>query len=105
MTFDDDFVQIGMVRATLKSLGMEWPPPPFINIDNHGELPDLLVKRVRCSEITEALPLRERRVFVMATLQGKSFTDIAAALGISRARVERRMTKALVACRRRLEAR
>jgi len=42
---------------------------------------------------------------VMATLQGKSFTDIAAALGISRARVERRMTKALVACRRRLEAR
>lgn len=53
MTFDDDFLRIGMVNATLKSLGIEWPPPPFIRINNHGELPDLLVKRVSCSEISD----------------------------------------------------
>ncbi len=46
MTFDDDFVQIGMVIATLKSLGLSWPPPAFIKINNNGVLPDLLVKRV-----------------------------------------------------------
>jgi len=53
MTFDDDFVQIGRVRTPLKQLGLEWPPPAFIRIDNHGALPDLLVKRVRYSEITD----------------------------------------------------
>jgi len=53
MTFDDDFVKIGMVRTSLKALGLEWPPPPFMRIDNHGELPDLYVKRMRYSEITD----------------------------------------------------
>lgn len=53
MTFDDDFVQIGRVRTPLKQLGLEWPPPAFIRINNYGELPDLLVKRVRYSEITD----------------------------------------------------
>lgn len=53
MTFDDDFVKIGMVRATLKSLDLEWPPPPFIEVNNHGELPNLFLKRVRFSEITD----------------------------------------------------
>lgn len=42
-----------MITATLKSLGITWPPPSFIEIDNHGELPNLLVKRVSCSEITD----------------------------------------------------
>jgi hypothetical protein len=53
MTFDDDFVRIGMVNATLKSLGLDWPPPPFIEVNNHGELPNLFLKRVRLSEITD----------------------------------------------------
>jgi hypothetical protein len=53
MTFDDDFVRIGMVNATLKSLGLEWPPPPFIEVNNHGELPNLLLRRTRLSEITD----------------------------------------------------
>lgn len=53
MTFDDDFVRIGMVNATLKSLGLEWPPPPFIEVNNHGELPNLLLKRTRLSELTD----------------------------------------------------
>lgn len=53
MTFDDDFIRIGMIRPTLKSLGLEWPPPPFIEINNHGELPNRFFKRVRYSEITD----------------------------------------------------
>lgn len=53
VTFDDDFLRIGMVTATLKSLGITWPPPPFIEINNNGELPNLLLKRVSCSEITD----------------------------------------------------
>jgi len=43
-----------------------------------------------------------RDVFVMAHLQGKPRTEIAAALGISEKRVDRRMTKALRTCRERL---
>ena len=62
MTFDDDFVRIGMVNATLKSLGLEWPPPPFIEINNHGELSNLLVKRVRMSEITDEQRAKMTRV-------------------------------------------
>lgn len=53
MTFDDDFVKIGMVRTPLKNLGLEWPPPPFMRIDNHGELPNLFIKRVNYSQITD----------------------------------------------------
>lgn len=43
-----------------------------------------------------------RNVFVMAHLQGKSRKDIAAALGVSEKRVDKRMTKALKECRARL---
>lgn len=53
MTFDDDFVLVGAIRATLKSLGLEWPPPPFMRINNHVDLPDFFVKRLRMSEITD----------------------------------------------------
>jgi hypothetical protein len=53
VTFDDDFIVIGMIRPTLKSLGLTWPPPPFIEINNHGELPNRLFKRVRYSDITD----------------------------------------------------
>jgi RNA polymerase sigma factor (sigma-70 family) len=43
-----------------------------------------------------------RKVFVMAHVQGKPRKEIAAALGISEKRVDKRMTKALKACRERL---
>lgn len=43
-----------------------------------------------------------RNVFVMAHVQGKPRKEIAAALGISEKRVDKRMTKALKLCRERL---
>ncbi|HEV7138104.1 MAG TPA: sigma-70 family RNA polymerase sigma factor [Steroidobacteraceae bacterium] len=43
-----------------------------------------------------------RNVFVMAHVQGKPRKEIAAALGISEKRVDKRMTKALKVCRERL---
>jgi RNA polymerase sigma-70 factor (ECF subfamily) len=46
-----------------------------------------------------------RKVFVMAHVQGKPRKEIAAALGISEKRVDKRMTKALKACRARLSSR
>lgn len=45
-----------------------------------------------------------RAVFVMAALQRRSREDIAAALGISARRVDRRITKALIRYLERLEA-
>lgn len=51
------------------------------------------------------LPMKLRAVFVMAHVQRRSRSEIAAALGISERRVERRMVKALVACRESLAAR
>lgn len=53
MTFDDDFILAGSIRTSLKSLGMEWPPPPFICVNNHGAMPDLYLRRVSMSEITD----------------------------------------------------
>src|SRR5690348_227170 len=46
-----------------------------------------------------------RKVFVMAHVQGKPRREIAAALGISEKRVDKRMTKALKTCRDRLSSR
>lgn len=40
-----------------------------------------------------------RAIFVMAYVQGRSRQEIAATLGISKSRVDRRMTKALSSCR------
>lgn len=45
-----------------------------------------------------------RNVFVMAHVQGKPRKEIAAALGISEKRVDKRMTKALRLCRERLSS-
>lgn len=52
-----------------------------------------------------ALPTRLRTVFVRAHVLQQSQAEIAAALRISERRVERRMVKALVVCRSRLQAR
>lgn len=51
------------------------------------------------------LPMKLRTVFVMAHVQRKPRSEIATALGISERRVDRRMVRALVACRESLEAR
>lgn len=51
------------------------------------------------------LPRTLRVVFVMAHVQRRSREEIAASLGISAKRVDRRMTKALRECRDRLEKR
>lgn len=51
------------------------------------------------------LPRNLRAVFVMAHVQRKSRGEIAAALRISESRVDRRLTKALVACRKQLALR
>lgn len=53
----------------------------------------------------KALRLSHRRVFVMAHIQGKPREEIAAVLGISETRVDKRMTKALKAVRDHLSAR
>lgn len=50
------------------------------------------------------LPWNLCAVFVMAALQRRSREDIAAALGISARRVDRRITKALIRYLERLEA-
>lgn len=48
------------------------------------------------------LPFRLRVVFVMAHVQHKAPAIIAAELGLTEHQVDRRLTRALVACRRRL---
>jgi RNA polymerase sigma factor (sigma-70 family) len=68
-------------------------------------------KRAMADEINERLvqTIKElhpslRTVFVMAHVQGKPRRDIAEQLGISLKRVDKRMTKALRACRERMES-
>lgn len=56
----------------------------------------------RLVDAIKSLPMRLRRVFVMAHVQRIPYAEIAAALRIPQRRVEARLTKALVACRRRL---
>lgn len=49
--------------------------------------------------VVKELRPRLRQVFVMAHVQGKSRAEITAELGISGRSLDRRMTKALEACR------
>lgn len=76
VTFDDDFIRIGMITPTLKSLGLTWPPPQFIKINNHGELPNRLFKRVRCSDITDEQRAQMTHVARGAEYQECSFADL-----------------------------
>lgn len=68
--------------------------------------PDQEVLRFQLAEYVaiaiKELPPSLRSVFVMAHVQGKSRKEIALALGISEKRLDKRMTKALKACRERL---
>jgi RNA polymerase sigma factor (sigma-70 family) len=68
-------------------------------------------KRAMAEEVNEKLQQtidelhpNLRNVFVMAHVQGKARKDIAELLGISLKRVDKRMTKALRACRERMES-
>ena len=67
--------------------------------------PDQEVLRFQLAEYVaiaiKELPPSLRSVFVMAHVQGKSRKEIALALGISEKRLDKRMTKALKACRER----
>jgi RNA polymerase sigma factor (sigma-70 family) len=56
------------------------------------------------SMVIKGLRPNLRNVFVMAHVQGKPRKEIAAALGISERRVDKRMTRALKACRDRLSS-
>lgn len=57
MTFDNDFMRLEGLNITLKSIHLEWPPPPFLKLYRPvatGLPPEeLTYKRVRCSEITD----------------------------------------------------
>jgi RNA polymerase sigma factor (sigma-70 family) len=57
------------------------------------------------ADVIKTLPMRLRKVFVMAHVQRKPRAEIAGALHISQRCVERRMAKALATCRRRLQER
>jgi RNA polymerase sigma factor (sigma-70 family) len=59
----------------------------------------------RVADAIKALPMRLRRVFVMRHVLRKPREEIAAKLHISARQVDRRLTVALAACRRRLEVR
>lgn len=52
----------------------------------------------KVGEAVKALPLRLRRIYVVAHVQRLPRTEIASALGISPQRVERRLGKALERC-------
>lgn len=69
---------------------------PQLSADEYGASLAIAIK---------ALRLSHRRVFVMAHIQGKPREEIAAVLGISETRVDKRMTKALKAVRDHLSAR
>jgi len=51
----------------------------------------------------KALPMRLRKVFVMAHVQRKPLAQIAAELHITERQVARRHTRALIACRKALQ--
>lgn len=56
MTFDDDYIQLrlstGPMRVPLKQLGIDWPPPEFIEITG-GPFSTPRFRRVRFSQITD----------------------------------------------------
>lgn len=86
------------------------------DIESPDQLPDhhvpVLSRQVNADQIGSYLAaaikgLRPslRQVFVMAHVQGKSRNEVATALGLSERCVDKRMTKALRACRERLASR
>ncbi|MDE2451114.1 MAG: RNA polymerase sigma factor [Gammaproteobacteria bacterium] len=83
------------------SAGMEEVPDDRMGPDRQA-IADQIGRHL--SSVIKQLRPNLRKVFVMAHVQGKPRKEIAAALGISEKRVDKRMTKALKACRDRLSS-
>jgi RNA polymerase sigma factor (sigma-70 family) len=83
------------------SAGMEEVPDPRLGPDRQA-MADQIGQHL--ANVISNLRPNLRKVFVMAHVQGKPRKEIAAALGISEKRVDKRMTKALKACRDRLSS-
>jgi RNA polymerase sigma factor (sigma-70 family) len=84
------------------SAGMEEVPDDRLGPDRQAMVDQIGQHLAR---VIKGLRPNLRNVFVMAHVQGKPRKEIAAALGISEKRVDKRMTKALRACRDRLASR
>ncbi|MGA7537643.1 MAG: RNA polymerase sigma factor [Steroidobacteraceae bacterium] len=78
------------------SAGMEEVPDHRLGPDRQA-MADQIGQHL--ANVINGLRPNLRKVFVMAHVQGKPRKEIAAALGISEKRVDKRMTKALKACR------
>jgi RNA polymerase sigma factor (sigma-70 family) len=102
-----NFALMRLRRARLESTlitgsaGMEKVPDEAAPPDKRAMTDEVNQKLVQT--IKELHP-NLRAVFVMAHVQGKARKDIAEQLGISLKRVDKRMTKALRACRERMES-
>jgi RNA polymerase sigma factor (sigma-70 family) len=83
------------------SAGMEEVPDERMGPDRQA-IADQIGQHL--TKVIKDLRPNLRKVFVMAHVQGKPRKDIAAALGISEKRVDKRMTQALKACRDRLSS-
>ena len=83
------------------SAGMEEVPDHRLGPDRQA-MADQIGQHL--ANVIKELRPNLRKVFVMAHVQGKPRKEIAAALGISEKRVDKRMTKALRACRERLSS-
>jgi RNA polymerase sigma factor (sigma-70 family) len=81
------------------SAGMEEVPDQRMGPDRQAMADEI---GQHLSKVIKGLRPNLRNVFVMAHVQGKPRKEIAAALGISEKRVDKRMTKALKVCRDRL---
>jgi RNA polymerase sigma factor (sigma-70 family) len=79
--------------------GMEEVPDPRVGPDRQAMADQIGQHLVN---VIKDLRPTLRNVFVMAHVQGKPRKEIAETLGISEKRVDKRMTKALKACRDRL---
>ncbi|MGB6489715.1 MAG: sigma-70 family RNA polymerase sigma factor [Steroidobacteraceae bacterium] len=84
------------------SEGMEEVPDQRMGPDRQVMADEI---RQHLANVIKELRPNLRNVFVMAHVQGKPRKEIAAALGISEKRVDKRMTKALKTCRDRLSSR
>ncbi len=83
------------------SVGMEEVPDHRVGPDRQAMADEI---GQHLANVIRELRPNLRKIFVMAHVQGKPRKEIAAALGISEKRVDKRMTKALKACRERLSS-
>lgn len=85
------------------------PEATIENVPDHGLSPErqALADQIGQHLATAIKELRPnlRSVFVLAHVEGKPRREIAAALGVSEKRIDKRMTKALKKCRERLASR